>query len=427
MRRKRPVRGPGERHKKRLLLIRWTSLYKGSYRRTGEALSEAAQAHVRAPAPFDHPTPNPILVATMTDLSLFSAVLLLGFANGANDNFKGFATAVGAQVFRYRHAKTLATLATFAGALSAIALGKQLAERFAGSGLVPADVLATDSFRLSVVLAGAGAVGLATCLGLPVSTTHALLGSLVGTALAHHQSFNAGVLGGIFLAPMLLSPLLAAGLGVLLSKLLSRAHLSRACLCVVAPTLEAQPFRGVLVQRWVPPLVLAASAGTCERHYPVAQVSITQHLNGLHLLSALAVCFARAANDLPKVLGVLYASHSLPSAPAIAAVGLAMASGSLFWGGRVASTMSYRIAPLDSRTGFAANAVTSALVIAASAMSLPVSATHVAVAAIAGAGGSQERLHVRTFSEVLLAWFATFPVGAALALMLTPLTTYAAR
>ena len=104
------------------------------------------------------------------------------YANGANDNFKGVATLFGSNTTNYKRALTWATLTTALGSLTALVLAQELLVSFSGKGLVPDAILEMSAFPLSVGLAAALTVMCATRLGFPISTTHSLIGALVGVS-----------------------------------------------------------------------------------------------------------------------------------------------------------------------------------------------------------------------------------------------------
>src|SRR6186997_1281701 len=106
--------------------------------------------------------------------AIILAVLVLAFANGANDNFKGVATLFGSGTASYRTALVWATVTTLAGSLCALLLAQGLIDTFKGKGLVPDAVTTQGRFLLAVSLAAAGTVLIATRVGMPISTTHAL-------------------------------------------------------------------------------------------------------------------------------------------------------------------------------------------------------------------------------------------------------------
>ena len=103
--------------------------------------------------------------------------LFLAWANGANDNFKGVATLYGSNTTPYKKALILTTIATVLGSLTALFFAKELIIVFKGKGLVPEEVMGLKEFPVAVGLGAAVTVMLATKFGLPVSTTHALIGA----------------------------------------------------------------------------------------------------------------------------------------------------------------------------------------------------------------------------------------------------------
>ena len=146
---------------------------------------------------------------------LFLATLFLAYSNGANDNFKGVATLFGSGTTSYKSAITWATISTFAGSITSLFLAETLLQNFSGRGLVPNELAASPQFVLAVGLGAGLTVMLATLIGFPVSTTHGLVGGLVGAGLtAVGTNVNFGTLGTLFFLPLLLTPLIAVGLGV---------------------------------------------------------------------------------------------------------------------------------------------------------------------------------------------------------------------
>ena len=138
---------------------------------------------------------------------LFCITLFVAYANGANDNFKGVATLYGANVADYKKAITIATIATFAGCVASVFLAEGLVKAFSGKGLVPDAVAVSPVFLLSVATGAGATVFLATLLGFPISTTHSLVGALVGAGfVAAGDQLNLSVLGSAFLLPLLAGP-----------------------------------------------------------------------------------------------------------------------------------------------------------------------------------------------------------------------------
>ena len=150
---------------------------------------------------------------TLTVLLL--ATLFLAYSNGANDNFKGVATLFGSGTTSYKSAIIWAAITTFAGSITSLFLAETLLRNFSGRGLVPDALTASPQFVLAVGLGAGLTVMLASVTGFPVSTTHGLVGALVGAGLtAVGLSVNFATLGTLFFLPLLASPMLAVGLGV---------------------------------------------------------------------------------------------------------------------------------------------------------------------------------------------------------------------
>ena len=145
---------------------------------------------------------------------LVIATLFLAYWNGANDNFKGVATLYGSGTVSFRTAITIATIATFADSICAIFLAQGLVASFSGKGLVPESTAGGIEFLMSVGFGAALAVLLATRLGFPISTTHSLVGGLMGAGL---MAIGGGVdfkmLGSTFFLPLIASPFIALLLG----------------------------------------------------------------------------------------------------------------------------------------------------------------------------------------------------------------------
>jgi PiT family inorganic phosphate transporter len=137
-------------------------------------------------------------------------------------------------------------------------------------------------------------------------------------------------------------------------------------------------------------------------------------LDSAHYASAGAVSFARGLNDTPKIAALLLVGNLLAPGLALISVGLVMATGGLISARRVARTMSHEVTTMSPGQGFTANALTSLLVIGASALGLPVSTTHVSCGALFGIGTVTRQAHWRTIRHILLAWVVTLPMAAAL-------------
>jgi inorganic phosphate transporter, PiT family len=352
------------------------------------------------------------------EFALIAIALFLAFNNGANDNFKGFATVWGSDTLNYRQALVLATVATLAGSMASWLLANTLLQQFSGRGLVPNAIASTQMFIFSVACAAALTVFLATKLGLPISTTHALIGGLVGAGLGQvGGSVDFTKLAQTFFVPLLLSPLLAASLGVVLYKLVSLRKIKNDCLCVVegAPVLAPNNSATALVHSIGMPRVVLSNNAHCDTITTPARFSFTSWMKHIHIASAATICFARALNDTPKLAALLVAAQFTQQKLPIALVGLFMAIGGLIFAKKVAHTMSQKVTRLDDGQGLTANLITTTLVILASKFGLPVSTTHVSVGAIAGVGASAGTLNWPALRSILLSWVATLPLAMAIA------------
>ena len=317
---------------------------------------------------------------------LVATALFLAFSNGANDNFKGFATSWGSGVLSYKAALILSNLATLAGGIVSIIIADGLIKQFSGRGLVD-DALAASSAFSFAVAAGAGlTLMLATRFGFPISTTHALVGGLTGAGMVSNSAVEWAALGRGFMLPLLVSPVLSATLAFTIygtAKLMQRRMLPN--------------HTGVST--------ISDDGGEEANDKPLTM---------MHILSGGAICFARAVNDTPKLAALMLgAGILLPVNSALAAT-IAMVAGGWLLSRRVAETMSHKISDISPSQGTTANLITATLVLTASKFSLPVSTTHVSVGAIIGSGQAAGRLDLSTVRNVLLSWVVTLPLSAAL-------------
>lgn len=360
----------------------------------------------------------------MTIGIIFLAVLCLAYANGANDNFKGVATLFGSGTTDYRSALTLATIATFLGSLTAVFLAGKLLKAFSGKGLI-ADRLVTDPGYVSAVALGAGlTVLLATRIGMPISTTHSLVGALIGSGWAAGSALDFATLGSSFFAPLLVSPVLAivatCSLYPICRRIRRRAGITEeTCLCVGTETLEVIPAECTSTAALVRAEELTVKVGTeveCRMRYQgrVLGINAASALDKLHFLSAGLVSFARGLNDTPKIAALLLLVPALGKFGSTAVVGVAIAVGGIVSVRKVAETMSQKITPMSHGQGFLANLMTGTIVIGASRMGLPVSTTHVSCGALFGIGTVTRQGNAKMIGTILAAWVTTLPLGAAL-------------
>ncbi|RME41519.1 MAG: inorganic phosphate transporter, partial [Planctomycetota bacterium] len=231
------------------------------------------------------------------------------------------------------------------------------------------------------------------------------------------------VLGGTFFLPLLVSPVFAFLLAGVVYTVFRRTRLAlgvtrETCVCV-AETYEPVTVAvdGSLIVR-ATGLKIAGGKdrAACVERYGgrVVGLDAQRIVDGVHLVSAGAISFARGLNDTPKIAAVLVAAGAFSQAPSVLGVGAAIALGGLLAARRVTHTMSERITEMNDGQALTANLVTAGLVVGASRLGVPVSTTHVSCGSLFGIGLVSRRAHLRVIGQVLLAWVTTLPVAAAL-------------
>ena len=362
----------------------------------------------------------------MTSVILVIAVFWLAYSNGANDNFKGAATLYGSATANYGRALKLATITTLAGSVLSLLLASTLAKAFSGNGFVPPEVAGTPSLLIAVGVAAAATILLATFLGMPTSTTHALTGALLGVSVVVGGSLApGGNLWSSFFLPLLVSPALALVAASIVYPVLRAARLylgvsRETCICVGsewAPVLAGAGENLAVARNSSAVTLSVAPSAQCAARYQGRVIGLDAQtaVNGLHYFSAAAVCFARAVNDTPKIAALLLAGGMAGGAHwGLGLVAAAMALGGWLNSRRVAETMSRRITELNAGQGLTGNLITAALVLGGSLLGVPVSTTHVSCGSLFGIGFVTGAARWKTVSAILLAWATTLPCGALL-------------
>jgi inorganic phosphate transporter, PiT family len=362
----------------------------------------------------------------MATVLIMLAIFWLAYSNGANDNFKGVATLYGSGTTSFKKSLLWATATTVAGSIISVLIAGKLVAVFSGKGLVPASLLGTPQLLIAVGGAGAITILLATRLGLPTSTTHALTGGLVGVALVSSSGgINWGTLLNSFAAPLILSPLLAVALSAIVYPILRRvapAASADTCVCVdnEAPALvniqkDSTANLGLAVVSPVPSIYVDQTERCVEQgKNQVLTISGPKVIDCIHYLSSGTVCLSRALNDTPKIAALLIAANIVGSNWSFGLVVAAMAAGGLLNSRRVAETMSKKITELNPVQGLSANLVTSLLVLFASKFGAPVSTTHVSCGSIFGMGLVNGNCRWKMVAEIVSAWATTLPLAAIL-------------
>ncbi|MGH7450795.1 MAG: inorganic phosphate transporter [bacterium] len=367
---------------------------------------------------------------------LFALVFVLAFLNGANDISKGIATLVGSHVIRVSTAILWGTLATTLGAMAGVAITGGLLKTFS-SGILTHPVNST-TFPIAVALGAIGWIFFATQTGLPVSTTHALTGGIIGAGLA--QLGASGVAWNALLLkialPLALSPVASFAVAWLIFPVIRRAlaGVNNYCLCFevqqtqIVPLTMVQPTgaaSAIANASDTPSIqIVADKVETCERTIALSAIKL-RLADSLHLLTAGLTSFARGMNDTPKIAALLVGASwlgGMNTTTLFAFVAIAIAAGSLLGGRKVLNTLSEKITPMDGLEGFTANFGASALVTAATFVGLPLSTTHVTTSAIIGIGvSSRGHANWSVVRDILLAWLVTLPAAALIAYTISSL------
>lgn len=340
---------------------------------------------------------------------VFALVLILAFANGANDVPKGVATLAGCGVAKVRTALVWGTITTVIGCLVSLHFASKMTDLFS-KGVVSAQP--TPAFAAAVLIGVNAWVVLATMYKLPVSTTHALVGALLGAGTLFASS---GVQWSSLLTkvvePLLVSILVAFVISAVLGRIGSALSGWAAARSAAASAVSDRV--PVTVGAGEPPEETEPPAQPAEVPARTAAV-----VSGAHWLTSGLTGLARGLNDTPKIVAIgSFALISGMTANTLAVcVAAAMAVGGLLVGSRIVDRLGRDVVKMNHVEGFLANLTTAVLVGVGASRGLPMSTTHVSTAAIAAsAGGDLSRLKGKTLRDFALAWIVTPPFAAAVA------------
>jgi PiT family inorganic phosphate transporter len=315
-------------------------------------------------------------------------------------------------------------------------LASTLLVKFSGKGLAPGEFIHSVPYITAVATGASLTVFLATYFGFPISTTHGLFGALTGSTLVATHEVNVVALGQGFLLPLMLSPIVSLLVAMALYALLEYLKQTKQigamlCVCVEPKVLNQQ--NTVMNQtvalangeRMYNPLMLD-NMKECRQSYAdvIFGLEVQRIIDGMHFVSAGAVCFARGLNDTPKIAALLLLIPALSLQCNISLIAFMMAVGGPLNAKRVAETMSHKITKISHGQGLSANITTTFLVIVASKMGMPVSTTHVSVGALFGIGLTNQSANYPMIKSILLSWLLTLPCAAILAALSYKLMTF---
>jgi inorganic phosphate transporter, PiT family len=306
-----------------------------------------------------------------------ATALAFDFTNGFHDTANAVATSISTRAMGPRTAVTLAAALNFVGAFLSLAVAATIA-----SGIVDADIITPQIVFAGLI--GAIAWNLATWyFGLPSSSSHALIGGMVGATFAAVGAdgvFFDGLLEKVVI-PALVAPVLAmvvAGLGILFAyRIVGRQH-----------------------------------PGTVSRGFRLGQI-----------ISGSLFSLSHGTNDAQKTMGIMFLalvangnlqpSDDVPTWVIVSAA-TAIALGTYVGGWRIIRTMGSRIIKMDPAQGFAAQGAGAAVILSASHVGFPLSTTHVISGGIMGAGAAKRFSAVRwgVAGNIVIAWVLTLPAAA---------------
>ena len=309
--------------------------------------------------------------------------LFFDYTNGFHDAANAIATAVSTRALTPRIALAMAAVMNVVGALVSTAVAKTV-----GGGIIAAP---TGRSGLAIVLAGLlGAIAwnlFTWYFGLPSSSSHALIGGLIGGALAASETVKWHGIVDKVVIPMVVSPLVGFTLAyifmIMLLWVFSRANAIRAN-------------RGLKWAQIVSSAAMAFGHGTQDAQKTMGVIALTLVVSG-HL---------DAKAGIP--LWVILASA--------AAISLGTYSG----GWRIMRTLGRRIFSLTPLSGFASQTVASAVMLGTAHYGLPVSTTHVMTSSVMGVGATRRATDVRwgVAGNIVTAWVLTIPGAAAVAALM---------
>jgi PiT family inorganic phosphate transporter len=390
--------------------------------------------------------------------------LYMAWTIGANDVANAMGTSVGSGALTLRRAVIVAGILELSGALF---VGGHVTDTVR-KGILDADLVAANGSLMLYGMLGALASAatlllFATRIGLPVSTTHAIVGAIVGFG-AVGIGLDAVVWSkvGQIVASWLTSPLIGGGLAFLIFHLVRRLILDRenpldqarrfgpafffAVTFVIGLVTFFKGLKNLHLDFALPQALLLAtglglvgavagrffltrvkvdpSAGSVERFRNVERVFAV-----LQVMTACAVAFAHGSNDVANAIGplaaVMQAAHGAEIAAKSAVApwmlgigGVGIVIGLATWGYRVMETVGRKITELTPSRGFAAELAAALTIVLASRLGIPVSTTHILVGSVLGVGMARGigALDLRVVGRILASWLATLPIAAGLSI-----------
>lgn len=395
----------------------------------------------------------------------FAACLYMAWNIGANDVANAMGTSVGSHAITLRQAVLLAAVFEFAGAFL---VGGHVTDTVR-KGIVTTAVFEgqPELFvlgMLSALLAAGVWLHLATFLGLPVSTTHSIVGAIAGFGLlvGGTSAVQWGKLGSVVFS-WLVSPLCGGLMAWLTFTFIKRTILSRwnpvraarkivpflvfpVALILILSTLykglsnlnlDVTLFQAILVSvaggtaaLLGMKVILARKFSHRPRKRTDAFAQVERLFSYLQVTTACSVAFAHGANDVANAIGPFAAIVSVFKSGDLAMKvpvpvwllamgGIGIVVGLATWGYRVIETVGKKITSITPSRGFSAEFATAATVLVCSKMGLPISTSHTLVGSVIGVGLARgiAALNLRVILSIINSWLITIPATAVVTIL----------
>ncbi len=394
-------------------------------------------------------------------LAAAAAGLFMAWNIGANDVANALGTSVGSGMISTRRAVFLGSFLMFIGA---VFVGRHVAETIQKGIIDPLLFQASPMLlalgMLSVLLAASTWVAIATYYGLPVSTTHSIVGAVVGFGVISVGVHNVKMVVLLsIIASWIISPIFAAILSYIVLKSLDKSILGAR-----KPLKRAEKigplwvgivfaiigfsiiYKGLKELQFIPlesALLLSITTGAiayaasfilfkmAERKVKFESRRVELLFGYLTILAGGYVAFGIGANDVANAVAPFAATWNIMITGDVsmkvgvewwmlAFGGAGMVFGCLSWGYKVIATIGEKITEITPGNAFAAQFSAATVVVLASKLGLPISTTHAIVGAVVGVGLARgiKALNIKVVKDILASWVATIPTTVILAIII---------
>ncbi|HEC80824.1 MAG TPA: inorganic phosphate transporter [Thermoplasmatales archaeon] len=377
---------------------------------------------------------------------------------GANDVANSMATAVGAKAITFRQAVLIAGVLNFVGA---VFVGSHVTQTIKGNIVNPSVIGNPHTLLIGFIaslLAASIFVMLSTWKEMPISTTHSVIGALVGFGLiaGGATSVNWMKLGEVA-SSWVLSPLAGCILAFIVFKIIVKLIFAKdnpvEAAKIVGPgiigvtaflitsslflktnlsdMLKISDYKTILLLATVVGVIFAVTSAYFLRKIKAKSsedyAAVERIFRRLQIITSCYVAFSHGANDVANAIGPVAAIFSLSTkgvldsvapvpVPLLALGGFGIAVGCMTWGHKVMKTIGYRITSLTNTRGFSVDFGAATTVLIASKLGMPISTSHTVVGAVIGVGLARglDAVDLKVIKKIIYSWLLTVPAAAAL-------------